>query len=710
MSKKLVYFQSKGVDQLRPGSDINSALSEAVIQKNAVVVEQLLKQGADPNIMHSDGKPLLYSAVSNKLTVIVRLLTTYGARIESVDDRIELFTDAAKHECFEMILILATPYKFDNQTMLAALNRVWYDDLDAATALLNLCDKTIQSYVMQLFAKPITREEFLCTLQTIKQCKINIPSQYRKNALDLAFKYPDDQSIGALIECGISQAAIITLATRLLTSSTDRDTLKYALTTIENLVGYSGVDFHKHGETPVFYAARQGYNWLIRMLKDYNVDIDACNIDGESPLFFAAKHGHVNVIKRLIKYGANPNCVNSKEETPIFYAAKQRHTLIVERLIKYGADPNITNVVHKTASYYLLECDVRENLILAINVGYDNVVRKLLELNDTDIDYRSLLTLPDQHGKTIIYYIFRTDMVEKIKSNTQLNQQMLELMQEYGDQLNIMLETCQIDLPTIFEYMQQHDIAFQWSVSSRYLGQQRQGSIKLDTQHAHLGHRVAIEKFLVHECVHAVTSDYYSYNGRPYPYSSEDDPGKNSGFDILCKQVQSTIDTHKHTRLHSSNLILISFCATLCQGFEYDTESGKHTEVPARMAETMAVFGWRNTVIMMQYHFPKLMAYFEKLIPDQNNDFLGTLQPLLKDVFILQNIQKSEFNGYRSGTIPKLICGYSAHEYSPQYVGTLLLDYNLSNPQNMYTDEIEMAVQWAAISGETIDVICDFVC
>lgn len=47
--------------------------------------------------------------------------------------------------------------------------------------------------------------------------------------------------------------------------------------------------------------------------------------NGQTPLFYAAKEGHLNIIEFLIKANANPNEVDLRKQTAIKFAIKNNH-------------------------------------------------------------------------------------------------------------------------------------------------------------------------------------------------------------------------------------------------------------------------------------------------------------------------------------------------------------------------------------------------
>jgi ankyrin repeat protein len=69
-------------------------------------------------------------------------------------------------------------------------------------------------------------------------------------------------------------------------------------------------------------------------------DADVANKDGETPLWWAAAEGFMAMLEELTKRGAAVDCVDKHGKTPLFMACVNGHAAAAGFLISKGVDVN----------------------------------------------------------------------------------------------------------------------------------------------------------------------------------------------------------------------------------------------------------------------------------------------------------------------------------------------------------------------------------
>jgi ankyrin repeat protein len=97
-------------------------------------------------------------------------------------------------------------------------------------------------------------------------------------------------------------------------------------------------EFHR-AVTPLWLAASNGHDSIVRVLLESGADVQGADDMGFTALMVAAENGHADVVRRLIAAGAD---VDAKSEnyfstTALHVAAKQGHAPVVRLLLDAGA-------------------------------------------------------------------------------------------------------------------------------------------------------------------------------------------------------------------------------------------------------------------------------------------------------------------------------------------------------------------------------------
>lgn len=102
--------------------------------------------------------------------------------------------------------------------------------------------------------------------------------------------------------------------------------------------GASVNDRNRHGETPLYHAARYGALACARLLlQQPGCCVNARSSCNETPLGYAAHYGHVEMARLLLEHRADTNLCVSGNWSPLTWASRHEEFEIARLLIEYGA-------------------------------------------------------------------------------------------------------------------------------------------------------------------------------------------------------------------------------------------------------------------------------------------------------------------------------------------------------------------------------------
>ena len=332
---------------IRSGANIHlkdlwgiTALHGAAESGHQSIVEYLMLAGADCNVRNeSDETPLYAAALEGHLEVVDYLLKHGGDA--SISDSVKRFplhaASKAGHSAVVDLLIKfgvdCDPSDKDNKTPLHEASMGGFNDI---VDLLIKCGADVNKKDKEdrtpLYAASEAGHDAVVDLLIKGGADCNENSKDGRTSLYVASK----TGYGAVI----------------------------------NLLIKGGADCnksYKYGKTPLYVASEAGHKDVINLLVRNSADLNKCNDHGRSPLHAASWTGHRDVVHLLIEHGSDVNKRNKFGRTPLHAASMAGHENVVELLIRNGADCNQSDT------------DGRTPLQMASEAGHSAVVDLLIK-------------------------------------------------------------------------------------------------------------------------------------------------------------------------------------------------------------------------------------------------------------------------------------------------------------------------------------------
>ena len=144
---------------------------------------------------------------------------------------------------------------------------------------------------------------------------------------------------------------------------------------------------YENEETALHFACENGHLESVKELLKFGAKTDFPSEEIPSPIYKATENGHLEIVKELLKHGAKVDAFDFSTyqcATPLHLAAEYGNVGIVKELLKYGADVNETGVdcntpLHK-AIHTNLHSHYKESLV---------IIQLLLEQKSIDLNIKN---------------------------------------------------------------------------------------------------------------------------------------------------------------------------------------------------------------------------------------------------------------------------------------------------------------------------------
>ncbi|XP_064104668.1 uncharacterized protein LOC135214368 [Macrobrachium nipponense] len=305
--------------------EMNKELARAVAKRNAGRVRELLKQGADPNILcgHS---PALLRAAKDGMLYIVQALIAAGAeidvRLSSGDSVVHV---AARGGHSEVIIDL-----IHSGAHVDAINRNGVTPLQTALAYGHL---EVAQMLLRMHADILAPNKVGETALEIANNLgyIGLTGKPRELRRDSAPGTrvevpPTEVPVAVRMIQGIEEGCAATVEECLNLGAHANTVVPLAL----HWPARAGV-LHR--------ASHHGEDLIVKLLLAGGADINMRDVVGNTPLHAAAQAGYNKVVKVLLANGAQLDSVSQSGMTPLHRAASKGKDLTCNLLLKRGADP-----------------------------------------------------------------------------------------------------------------------------------------------------------------------------------------------------------------------------------------------------------------------------------------------------------------------------------------------------------------------------------
>ncbi len=389
-------------DDWEPG---RSALMDAAVSGNIAIARELLKGGANPNLVNSKGRTALHSAVISASTEMVALLLKSGANpnvfgngeekmsaldlalrrwaSEDEDDReggisdvLELMLkkgmpsdrgslnetalDLVTEGHLELVDLLKKQgvlvdpnYSKNGASQLFITAAVGDDRLQAAELLLKIgADANYKSPAGLSVLSLAARNGAVRLSELLLKAGANVMDRNSANALayDLAVIYGHDELIELLIAHMNQVAPVVDQQAEDGTTALMRATMAADVKSVKALLA-AGTDASRRdrqGESPLSYAVTHDLDEVVQLLRAAGVErLPSDKGVGHESIVHAGSQGALGTILDLLDSGAPIDAIDADGDTALTAAAV--HPGVVKVLAKRGADVSHRNNEGKTA-------------------------------------------------------------------------------------------------------------------------------------------------------------------------------------------------------------------------------------------------------------------------------------------------------------------------------------------------------------------------
>ncbi|RYC80572.1 hypothetical protein BFJ63_vAg16546 [Fusarium oxysporum f. sp. narcissi] len=109
------------------------------------------------------------------------------------------------------------------------------------------------------------------------------------------------------------------------------------------------------GRTPLWWAAENGHETVVRLLLDWGARTEAADKDGRTPLWWATERGNEAVVRLLLDWGARTEAADKDGRTPLWWATERGNEAVVRLLLDWGARTEAADKDGRTPLWWATE-------------------------------------------------------------------------------------------------------------------------------------------------------------------------------------------------------------------------------------------------------------------------------------------------------------------------------------------------------------------
>ncbi|XP_057318326.1 uncharacterized protein LOC130663224 [Microplitis mediator] len=376
------------------GANVNSLdgrrqtpLQISVTKKNKRIINLLLKNNADVNVFDGDNLSPLKIAVINGNEEIVELLLD-KAKItvkKSLESLLKIAWNNSTFKIFELLFDIGLEiYPLAADKLVPPLHMaVIKNNFEALDGLISDGVDINGSFWEKTPLEIAVRRGNKKMAELLVKNKANVNLKTGENILHVAVEKNNFELVRMLVDAGadVNSGAILDQAIE----NNNYKIVEYLISNGAEI--NNAYENGKWGITPLEHAVKRGYQRIVQLLIEYNVDVNHRSLLEPGCLTTAAENKNFEIFQLLLDSGVNSR-LSHTVRTLIYVAVDKNNYEITKHLINHGADVN-TCFDNRTLLYRAVENENERIVELLINNKAD--VNKIIKHKDLSSSFPTAL-------------------------------------------------------------------------------------------------------------------------------------------------------------------------------------------------------------------------------------------------------------------------------------------------------------------------------